>query len=180
MMPLYPVQICHSSTGVLTGARREQLVCSCGQTETESAASWLRSVSGKVRQFTPSCRRLQQPIKVAKRHCDEVIQVKLHHKIRHPLFRFPFVRHLPLQRGSTHQPRCRRRRLMARSLRPLHTRRCLGPRVACRPDRRRLGPSPPSLRDALRPRDPATQPTSRLPCSAELATHRASTHTPAP
>ena len=79
------------------------------------------------------------------------------------------------------QPRCRRVPLRARSPRPrLHTRRCLGPRVACRPDRRRLGPSPPSLRDALRPRDPATQPTSRLPCSAELATHRASTHTPAP
>ena len=99
MMPLHPVQICHSSTGVLTGARAGRCWCAAAaRRKRRSAASWLRSVSGKVRQFTPSCRRLQQPIKVAKRHCDEVIQVKLHHKIGHPLFRFPFVRHLPATR----------------------------------------------------------------------------------
>ena len=60
------------------------------------------------------------------------------------------------------QPRCRAASLSGRAAlghgctRDAATR----PRVACRPDRRRLVPSPPSLRAALRPRDPATQPTS--------------------
>ena len=116
------------------------------------------SSSAEERLFTPPCnKKLQSPLKVAQRHCRgaRALCTPCRHLV---------PRHEPRRR----QPRCCP--LRARSPRPrLHTRRCLGPRVARSPDHRRLGPSPPSLRDALRPHDPATQPTSRLPCWAELS-----------
>ena len=96
--------------------------------------------------------------------------------------RCPFVRHLPFHRTRPRQPRCRRVPLRAHSLRPrLHTdtRRCLGLALPADPTAAVLGRHRPTCA-ALRPRDPATQPTSRLPCSAELASHHASTHMPAP